>query len=165
MSKKITLIRHAKSDWGHPEISDFDRPLSKRGEHDAPFMGKKLTEHGMTFDLVLASPAVRAFTTANIICNEIGHDPTAIDFRQELYLAAASEMMDIIQAIDDKHDTVAIVAHNPGLTTLANVLGDRRISNVPTCGIVMLEANIGHWCDLKSGCATTTDFLYPKLYE
>lgn len=165
MGRKITLIRHSKSDWDHPELSDFDRPLNKRGEHDAPFMGGKLMEMNIRFDLVLASPAMRAFTTANIICSKIGYDVETIDFRPELYLAAASEMMDIIQSVDDQFRNIAIVAHNPGLTTLANVLGDRRISNVPTCGIVILEADIDRWSDLKSGCASTSDFLYPKLYQ
>lgn len=165
MGKRITLIRHAKSDWNHPELSDFDRPLNKRGEHDAPFMGGKLNELKIDFDLVLASPAKRAFTTANAICNEIGYNSETIDFRPDLYLAAASEMMDIIEAVDVSHQHIAIVAHNPGLTTLANVLGSQRIDNVPTCGIVMLEADIAHWSELKSGCARTIAFLYPKLYD
>ncbi len=39
MKRLITLIRHAKSDWSHPELSDFDRPLNGRGERDAPLMG------------------------------------------------------------------------------------------------------------------------------
>lgn len=165
MGKRITLIRHAKSDWGDPERSDFDRPLNARGEQDAPFMGSKLAEANVRFDLLLASPAMRAFATARAICTGIGYNVNAIDFRQTLYLAAASEMMDLIQTLDDPYQHIALVAHNPGLTTLANVLGDMRIDNLPTCGIVMLEANIDRWCDLKSGCATTRDFLYPKRYE
>ena len=40
--KNLILIRHAKSSWKHPELSDFERPLNNRGIRDAPFMGKRL---------------------------------------------------------------------------------------------------------------------------
>ena len=41
--KTIYLIRHAKSDWSDTTLRDFDRPLNKRGLHDAPFMAEKLS--------------------------------------------------------------------------------------------------------------------------
>ena len=42
--KTLYLIRHAKSSWNHPNLSDVDRPLNKRGKNDAPFMGKILNK-------------------------------------------------------------------------------------------------------------------------
>lgn len=165
MKRTITLIRHAKSDWGDSRLSDFDRPLNQRGTHDAPMMGTTLKERKIAFDLVLASPAKRAFTTVHAICNVIGHNPDSIDFRQNLYLASASEMIDIIQAIDDHCQNIAIVAHNPGLTSLANVLGDGKIDNMPTCSVIVLETGISSWKQLKRACATTTSFLFPKQMQ
>ena len=43
--KTVILMRHAKSSWKDPEITDHERPLTKRGEKDAPKMGKLLKEH------------------------------------------------------------------------------------------------------------------------
>ena len=40
--KNLLILRHAKSSWKHPDLSDHDRPLNKRGKHDAPLMGRLL---------------------------------------------------------------------------------------------------------------------------
>jgi len=58
--KKLILVRHAKSSWKNPALSDFNRPLNKRGKRDAPYMGKKLREKGIKPELIIASSAVRA---------------------------------------------------------------------------------------------------------
>ncbi|MCI0495238.1 histidine phosphatase family protein [candidate division KSB1 bacterium] len=72
--KRLILIRHAKSSWGDPGLSDLDRPLNNRGNQDAPFMGKRLKkEHNVKPDLILSSPAKRAIGTARIIAKAIGY--------------------------------------------------------------------------------------------
>jgi len=44
--KSLLILRHAKSSWKHPELTDHDRPLNKRGKRDAPRIGKILrSEH------------------------------------------------------------------------------------------------------------------------
>ena len=55
--RRLLIMRHAKSDWGTPGEPDFDRPLAKRGQRDAPRMGEWLRAQGLVPDLVLASPA------------------------------------------------------------------------------------------------------------
>ena len=42
--KTILILRHAKSDWGNPDLADFDRPLANRGLKDAPRMGQVLAQ-------------------------------------------------------------------------------------------------------------------------
>jgi len=51
--KIIYLARHAKSYWGNQSLSDFDRPLNKRGKLDAPFMGKILNEKKIKPELMI----------------------------------------------------------------------------------------------------------------
>jgi len=165
MKRTLTLIRHAKSDWDHPELSDFDRPLNHRGEHDAPQMGKALKKRGIAFDLVLSSPARRAITTAREICSAIGYAEEKIEQNRDLYLASASEMIAAIHAVDDNLKQIAIVAHNPGMTMLANVLGDLAIDNMPTCSVAIFESDIGSWRELEPGSCRHVDFLYPKLFR
>jgi len=53
--KIIYLVRHAKSYWGNQSLSDFDRPLNKRGKLDAPFMGKILNEKKIKPELMISS--------------------------------------------------------------------------------------------------------------
>jgi len=45
--KKLVIIRHAKSSWSDPSLDDFDRPLNKRGNKNAPFMAKKFKDKGI----------------------------------------------------------------------------------------------------------------------
>ena len=62
--KTLILVRHAKSDWGNPSLSDFDRPLNERGKRDAPVMAKRLLDKKIKIDQIIASPAKRAARTA-----------------------------------------------------------------------------------------------------
>jgi phosphohistidine phosphatase len=168
MKRLITLIRHAKSDWSHPELSDFDRPLNTRGTRDAPFMGARLAEKldklDARFDLMLASPANRAITTARVVADAIHYPPDKIEVDPDLYLASATELLNTVQSVDDDIHHIALVSHNPGLTTLVNSLGSRHILNLPTCGIAILETEIDSWRSLEPGTFKTLSFLYPKMY-
>ena len=60
MSKTLFLVRHAKSSWSDPSLSDRDRPLNKRGRRSAPDMGGRLALKGHQPDLIISSPAKRA---------------------------------------------------------------------------------------------------------
>ena len=44
--KKLFLIRHAKSSWENPDLSDFERPLNNRGIQNAPVMAKRFIKNG-----------------------------------------------------------------------------------------------------------------------
>ena len=61
--RRLSLLRHAKSDWDDPSIDDFYRPLNGRGKKAAKAMGQYLLEQGVKFDLVVASPAARVVET------------------------------------------------------------------------------------------------------
>ena len=69
--KRLFLVRHAKSSWKHPELTDFERPLNKRGKRDAPEMGKRLADREIDLDLMVSSTATRAITTARTIAGKI----------------------------------------------------------------------------------------------
>ena len=78
-------MRHAKSDWGTPGERDLDRPLAKRGQRDAPRMGKWLRAQGLVPDLVLASPARRAQETASKVCKALDIGTQAIQWEPRIY--------------------------------------------------------------------------------
>ena len=58
--KTLILVRHAKSDWNDPFLSDFERTLNSRGMQDAPEMAKRFMNRGVMPELIITSPAVRA---------------------------------------------------------------------------------------------------------
>nr|MBP6155012.1 histidine phosphatase family protein [Chitinophagales bacterium] len=62
--KYLTIIRHAKSSWEHPDLDDFVRPLNDRGQTAIPLIGNYLQQQQIYPDLIISSPATRAIETA-----------------------------------------------------------------------------------------------------
>ncbi len=161
--KILTLVRHAKSSWEDSNISDRERPLNKRGEHDAPMMGKRVVAAGIRPSLILSSPAVRAWTTAKILAQEIGYPREFLQRENSLYLASLDNIIDVLIAQDAEFNSVMIVGHNPGLTIFANYLSPGLTDNLPTAGVVSVGFEKDDW-NLHS--APKTELLtydYPKL--
>jgi phosphohistidine phosphatase len=161
--KNLILIRHAKSSWKENNISDFKRPLNKRGERDAPFMGKLLKNKNIIPDLVISSPAVRAHQTAEIICEEAGIEKNKLHFDEDIYHANHDDILEVINSVEDDVNTLMIFGHNPGLTNLSNYLTGEYIDNIPTTGMVSLSF-AGNWPELKGKSCRIEFFEYPKKY-
>lgn len=163
MQRTLVMIRHAKSSWANPLQSDFERPLNDRGVHDAPEMGQRLKNLGVTPDLIIASTAKRAKQTAKKIASALGYDDAKIQWEEKLYHCIASVFEEVIYEIDDSVKTVFIVAHNPGITTFVNELSpDFSIENMPTCGIVAARVNAKHWNEFGRSDKKAFLFEYPK---
>lgn len=164
--KTLYIVRHAKSSWDDPDLSDFDRPLSARGKRDAPRMGKRLKEKDLTPDCVISSPARRAHSTAKRICKVLDFDRDKIKTDRGLYHASEETMLSIVQDIKNKYNTVFIVGHNPGLTDFVNLLMHEDtgyfIANVPTCGIAALSFDVDSWKDVDWKKGKVLFFDYPK---
>lgn len=162
--KKIFLVRHAKSYWGDQSLSDFDRPLNKRGKNDAPFMGKILKEISVQSDLIISSPAKRAKKTALAIAHKIDYPQNKILFNEELYEASTKDILKVLKEVDEVYRFVMLFGHNPGLTLLNNFISNSYIDNIPTCGVVALEFD-KNWMQLDENSCTQLFFEYPKLYK
>jgi len=160
--KQLLLIRHAKSEWNDVSLSDFDRPLNVRGKRDAPVMAKRLLDKKVKIDLIISSQAKRAKKTASIFAKEYGIKKERINFKEKLYAESEETLFDVISKADDKFNSIAIVAHNPGLTDFANLLTESQIDNIPTCGIFAVKIDTKHWADFKEAKKEFWFFEYPK---
>ena len=161
--KTLTLVRHAKSSWKDTSLSDRKRPLNRRGERDAPVMGKRIVEHGIRPSLIISSPATRAWATAKVIANEIGYPNEFLQREDDLYLASLNDILDVIAAQDNGFNHLMVVGHNPGLTDMANFLSPGLTHNLPTAGVVSVQIDRDDW-DLRE--RPNTELLvhdYPKL--
>ncbi len=143
--KTLTLVRHAKSSWSNTNLSDRKRPLNKRGERDAPIMGKRIVEHGIRPSLIVSSPATRAWTTAKIIAKEISYPQEFLQREDSLYLASLDEILDVIMAQDNEFNSLMVVGHNPGMTSVANFLSPGLTHNLPTAGVVSVQIEKEDW--------------------
>jgi phosphohistidine phosphatase len=143
--KTLTIVRHAKSSWKDATLPDRKRPLNKRGERDAPEMGRRIKKHGIRPSLIISSPATRAWTTARIVAHEIGYPHEFLHKEDQLYLASLDEILDVIVAQDVGFNNLMLFGHNPGLTDLVNFFVPGLTSNLPTAGVVSVEIDSEDW--------------------
>jgi phosphohistidine phosphatase len=160
--KILTLFRHAKSSWDHPELADRDRPLNKRGERDAPAMAERLKEAGIRPSLILSSPAVRTWKTARKVAKQIGYPLEFLQREPGLYHAGVNKLLDIIAVQDDGFNNIVLIGHNPGLTDLANELEPGLTSNIPTSGFVTFRIDTDDWDLRRRGSVELVAHDYPK---
>ena len=160
--KRLLICRHAKSSWSQSDLRDFDRPLNKRGEHDAPEMGRRLAARGLRPDLICASPAVRALATAHHYARQLHYPVDEIRPNPVQYSATVPLLLQLIQQVDKAVNLLMVVGHNPESTALANVLGALMIDNIPTSGIVALDFAVDNWQQVAPGKGCLFFFDFPK---
>ena len=163
--KKLYLIRHAKSSWDNNNLKDIERPLNKRGEKDAPFMGTVLSKKNIKPDFIISSPAERALTTAKIFCSEMKIDEDQITVEQKLYEASRKDILSVIQSFDKEINSAMLFSHNPGLTDLAGFLTSGEVYDIPTCGIVSINSKVSNWTELNDSNCEMEFFEYPKKHS
>jgi phosphohistidine phosphatase len=152
--KHLTLFRHAKTERDSDSGRDFDRRLSDRGQENSRRMGEEIRKLGLTFDLVLSSPAARAAETA-----ELAGLPPRYD--QRIYDASAGDLLAIVQQAPDEASHLALIGHNPGFERLASRLLGASVE-MPTGSLVELALPIESWEDADTGGGQLVRFLKPK---
>lgn len=137
---KLVLVRHAKSDWGDPDLDDHDRPLNHRGRRDAPRMAARLAETGFRADAILSSTAARAAATAEHFGEALG---VAVELQEDLYGAPGSALLRA--AAERRVESIVVVAHDPGMSMLAGALSDGAIGHMPTCAVALFTWDEDDW--------------------
>jgi phosphohistidine phosphatase len=157
--KTLTLIRHAKSSW-EGDITDINRPLSKRGIHDANLLSNELLKYQLSPDAIFSSPANRALTTCKTFMAALNFPSELLTVTDELYDFGGRQVTDFILNLKDSYENVLIFGHNHAFTEITNKFGDEYVDNVPTCGLVMIEFNTDVWKNIDKGHTKMT--LFPK---
>jgi phosphohistidine phosphatase len=161
--KTLTLLRHAKSGWDDMSLRDFDRRLNPKGKRAAATVGRHMREVELTFDHILASPAVRVMETLEGVAGGYGRDLSPV-WDKRLYLASASTLLDVVHELPAEHDRVLLIGHNPGLEDLVLLLaadaGEAK-TKYPTA--TLAELTIGEaWTEAGKGTAKLVRFVRPR---
>ncbi|REG84472.1 SixA phosphatase family protein [Algoriphagus antarcticus] len=159
--KKIILVRHGKSAWNNPNLSDYERPLADRGLDDVPEMGFRLKEKGIFPDLIISSPATRAAQTAEILAEVLHIPKSKLSYDKNLYHASYATILKCIQRQDDTNDLIFVVGHNPGMNDFIDLFGGN-LDNLPTSGQYGLLVDTAHWIQLRPENTKTWFIDYPK---
>lgn len=157
----LTLVRHAKSSWDYPELTDFERPLNERGRKDAPRMALR-AQALPPVSRIISSPATRAIATARMFADALGIEFDAVRVEPRIYDASRKTLMDTLQQLEHSARHVMVFGHNPGFSELAHTLATCPFDEMPTCAIAHLQLDLKSWKDLKPGTATLARYLFPK---
>ena len=153
--KRLTLMRHADARWQDPGVADLERPLNRRGTAAAEAMARRLLELALVPDLLLVSPARRTQQTAEIVARELAIPARRVQHEEKLYLAAAHDLLQVVQRTGPRIAHLLVIAHNPGVSELMTLLvpksGSASLAAAALCSIAFDAAG---WDGIGAGTVT-----------
>jgi len=157
--KRLILVRHGKSSWKN-NLPDHKRPLKKRAFNDAKVVIKTFKHFYEPGALCYSSYAVRAHETAKLFKKDLEIPEKDFNVLEELYTFNQNDLLSVIKSLPDKTDKLIVFGHNPAMTILVNSLGDKKIDNLPTTGLCVIDFEEKSWRDIHQGKTILT--LFPK---
>ena len=160
MTRRLILMRHAKSSWGDPALSDHARPLNGRGRRSAKALGDWLRQNDYLPDQVLCSSSTRTRETLDRLKIR-----APIQFLDSLYHASPRTMFDELARATGA--SVLMLGHNPGIAGFAESIvtaapDHPRFHDYPTCATLVAEFDITDWSDLEKASGTPLAFVIPR---
>lgn len=166
---QLLLMRHAKSSWDDPRLSDHARPLNARGRQAAAAMRQAMHDLGLVPDVVLVSSSRRTLQTMEAL--EPWQETPLVEPMDGLYLASAPQLLTVLRGVAETARSVLLVGHNPGLHDLAMQLAGRSAMALPAArrlaegyptGALAEFAVVGAWRSLDEGGTRLLRFLCPR---
>lgn len=166
MKKYVLLMRHAKSSWDDDSLKDFDRPLNKRGEKDAPRMASFLKETGYLPDYIISSPARRTAKTVSHILKPSKRAGEPV-WDEQLYHGSGEAYMNALRKAPAEAECLMLVGHNPMTENTAEYLAgtERDAIKMPTAAVVCFQTDIENWEQFGPGRAMLKWMMIPKLLK
>jgi phosphohistidine phosphatase len=161
--RRLTLLRHGKAEPADAYPEDYERPLTHRGGIEAQEMATRLVKRNLVPDLILVSPAERAWATAEIIATTCELDAKQVRCARELYLASPERTWQLLKHSAASLGHIMICGHNPGLSSIASRFGpkpERR--ELPTAGIATALWRNAEWTTLQPETADSCDVDDPE---
>jgi phosphohistidine phosphatase len=162
-TRRLTLLRHAKAQSIDACAEDFERVLTRRGNIEAQEMAARIVHRDLIPDLLLVSPAERAWATAEIIANACELDARQVQCARELYLATPEATWRLLRRRDAGLRHIMICGHNPGLSQIASRLGPKpQPRELPTAGIASAVWHNAQWDTLQPESAISCELDDPE---
>lgn len=166
--RQLLLLRHAKSAWDDPALSDHARPLNARGRRAVSAMSGAMHGLGLRPELVLVSSSRRTLQTLEGLGALDG--PPRVEPMDDLYLAPWTRLLQALREVPAEVRSVLLIAHNPGLHELAlNLAGPAAeteagaaLAEAYPTGALAEFALEGSWASLAEHGARLVRFLQPS---
>ena len=157
--RTLYLLRHAKSSWKDASLSDFERPLKRRGREAAQRIGERLAQEKLKNPMLICSPAMRTRETAELVLKSL---KLRVEERwdERIYEASLRDLLQVVAEIPDDKTVVILIGHNPGFEELlAFLTGESR--RMPTAALAKIKFDAS-WKDVKEHAGTLEWFVTPK---
>ena len=168
-TRRIMILRHAKSSWQDDSLADFDRPLAPRGRRAAAVVGAYLRDERLIPSVVLCSPARRAIETWERVAPFLGIT-VPVRAERDLYIADPKMLLQRLQRLESDISSVMVVGHHTSIDVLAVRLAGagngpdlkRMRDKFPTAALAVIDAKLDDWADLSEGAGKLRNFVVPK---
>ncbi len=155
----LYLLRHGDAaDSGTNGIADdADRPLTRKGRKDIEKVAQSIRHMGISIDVIVSSPYLRARETAELVGEVLG---TGLPINLTSDLALSGKPALVVRQIDRNYSafkSILLVGHEPLLAELISVLisGRRDAAlRIRKGGLCKLTVGMLH-----AGKCATLDFL------
>lgn len=162
-TRRLTLLRHGQAQALDTCAEDFERTLTRRGNVEAREMAVRIVYRHLIPDLILVSPAERAWATAEIIAGACELEPKQLQCARELYLATGETTWRMLTRRDPALRHVLICGHNPGLSQIASRLGPKpQRRELPTAGLITAVWPNAEWDTLQPESAMSCEVDDPE---
>jgi len=162
MSKKLFLVRHAKTEEGSIDTRDFDRVLTNRGLQNATRLGAYFKSKSLKPDQIISSDAARAYATAELIASQAGYEISRIHKNHEIYSASVRTLFQLVSDLKEEWESVMIVGHNPPINYLAEYLTGADIGHMYTGSCAIIDFELDAWTEVTQGGGALNEYVIAK---
>jgi len=159
--KTVYLIRHGKAADRELSGPDVERTLTERGIKDSSAIGRRLRKEGVKPSVIVSSPAPRALQTARIVAKQLDFKKKSIVTNDSMYEQGDDVLLNILHEMNDEHETVILVGHNPSFADFAHFLVSGFAKEIPTCGVVGIRCNVDTWKEVAPGTGEEISYIIP----
>ncbi|MEO1398465.1 MAG: histidine phosphatase family protein [Pseudomonadota bacterium] len=169
--KTLIILRHAKSSWAQPGLSDFERPLNGRGRGQLQRLAQWFADQELKDLAIACSPSARTRETFAGIADSLPNKEP--DFVKALYNGTMDDYLEAIWSQPDTTGTLLLVGHNPTCDELSRYLTAPSSQAAPkllahhfgTACLARLEVPVDHWSAIAPSANQLTDFVRPADLE
>ena len=161
----LYLVRHAKATLENRMERDIDRQLLEKGLKRTRHIIDFLTKRKTTVDLIVSSPAVRAYETARVLAHALNFPQINIKIERLLYEGDAEKIGDLFYDLPQNKDSLMIVGHNPSITNFANIFLPEPIDYLPTSGVVGIQFDTNSWDEIWQAEKISNFVITPKMLK
>lgn len=156
-NKILLVLRHGEAYFNAEGETDFERGLTDYGKNQLLRLKELFAKTGLKVTMILSSSSKRTRQTSEIISSFA--DSCIMEFRDEMYEAKSSVILDLLSKVNDKYNCILLVGHNPGLSELVSYIADQGYLHMQTGMMAVIELAVHNWSHLGRGTGMVREVL------